>query len=203
MGIEWRGAARLATSMTSAAAGIGFDAARERLGRERFGLSLPRTPEQLARPELLSELLGAPVRAASLPGEQFESSNCQNFLVTVDLGAGERSIYAKIPARELAPRVFANAIGFWALECTFCRQVASQVPVRVPQVLGVAQRGSRFVLLLENVRELPGARLFENRDMAAGTTPEQARRCLAAFAELHAAFQGWDAARRDALLPLA
>ena len=152
---------------------------------------------------MLHALLDTEVRAARLPGERFESSNCQNFLVEVEDGAGHvRSIYAKLPARELAPRVFANALGFWALECTFCRDVAPHVPVRVPEVFAVERRGSRFVLLLENVRELPGSRLFENRDMAAGTTPDQARRCLTAFAALHAAFHGWDHARRDELLPL-
>jgi hypothetical protein len=59
------------------------------------------------------------------------------------------------------------------------------------------------VLLLENLRELPGARLFINRDMAAGTTPERARLCLSAFAELHAAFHGLQPDRREALLPAA
>jgi hypothetical protein len=39
--------------------------------------------------------------------------------------------------------------------------------------------------------------------MAAGTTPERARMVLSTFAELHAAFHGWDAARREALLPVA
>jgi hypothetical protein len=38
--------------------------------------------------------------------------------------------------------------------------------------------------------------------MAAGTTPERARLCLATFAELHAAFWGWRPAQREALLPL-
>jgi len=58
------------------------------------------------------------------------------------------------------------------------------------------------VLLLENVHDLPGALLFINRDMAAGTTIKRARRVLAMFAELHAGFFGWDESRRDALLPL-
>jgi hypothetical protein len=193
------GTARLAADAARACALIGLDAAREPLGR-----ALPRTPEQLADPVALRSLLGRDVTTARLTGDRFESSNCQNFLVEVASADGTtQSLYAKLPAREMAPRIFANALGFWALECTFCRDIAAQVPVRVPKVHAVAQRGSRFVLLLENVRDLPEARMFENRDMAAGTTPEQARRCLTAFAELHAAFQGWDAARREQLLPLA
>jgi len=58
------------------------------------------------------------------------------------------------------------------------------------------------VLLLENVNELPGVRLFVNRDMAAGTTPERARMCLETFATLHAAFWDLDATQRDRLLPM-
>ena len=81
--------------------------------------------------------------------------------------------------------------------------VAPRVPIRVPRVYAVAQRGSRFVLLLENLRELPGVRLFINRDMAAGTTPERARLCLSAFAEMHAYFYGFRPEQREALLPIA
>ncbi len=81
--------------------------------------------------------------------------------------------------------------------------MAPHVPIRVPRVPAAARRGARFVLLLENLRELPGARLFLDRDMAAGTTPERARLCLSALAELHAAFHGLARDRRDALLPTA
>ena len=180
--------------------------------REPFGMALPRTPEQLARPAVLDALLREReptlprVAAARLPGVDFESSNCRNFLVELDYeGDGEapRSLYAKLPGASLATRLFAGALGFWALECLFCERVARHVPIRVPRVHGVARRGSRFVLLLENLRALPGARLFLNRDMAAGTTLERARLCLSAFAELHAGFHGWSTERREALLPLA
>ncbi len=191
------GAVRLGAGVARAFALIAADAFRD-----RFDRGLPRTPELLAQPDVLSLLLGKQVRRASLTGESFESSNCQNFLIEVEFASGDvQSLFAKIPSRELAPRVFANAIGYWALECTFCAQVASQVTVRVPIVHAVAQRGSRFVLLLENIQELPGARLFENKDMAAGTTPEQAKRCIATFAEFHAGFHGWDSVTRERLLP--
>lgn len=149
-------------------------------------------------------LLGRPVRDARLTGVRFDSSNCQNFLVeVVDEDGNARTMYAKLPARELGPRVFANTIGYWKLECAFCARVAPHVSVRVPRVFAVVERGSRFVLLLENVAALPGARMFVNADMAAGTTPEQARRCLTAFAELHAGFHGLNRAERERLLPLA
>jgi hypothetical protein len=112
-----------------------------------------------------------------------------------------RTFYAKLPCEELATRVFANALGFWEVETTFCERMASRFPIRVPRVYAVAQRGARFVLLLENLQELPGVRLFINRDMAAGTTPDRARMCLRTFAELHAAFWGWREEQRQAVLP--
>ena len=102
---------------------------------------------------------------------------------------------------ETWPRAFANTLGFWALECRFCSHVAAEIPIRVPRVYAVAERGARFVLVLENLYEAVDATMFINRDMAAGTTPERAERVLRAFAELHAHFYDWSATDREALLP--
>ena len=206
MSSPWYGGLALGASTARAASQLLLDVAREPLGA-----ALPRTAEQLAQPDVVNGLLGGalpPVRAVRLPGVDFESSNCRNFLIELEYDTGEaagapRSLYAKLPTHELRTRSFANALGFWALECAFCERVARHVPIRVPRVHAVARRGARFVLLLENLRELPGARLFINRDMAAGTTPERARLCLSAFAELHAAFHGLRPDRREALLPAA
>jgi hypothetical protein len=212
--MKLRGPLALASSIARAAAQLALDGARGPLG-----LSLPRTPEALTRAGTADALLrgcaptGAPllprVASARLPGVDFESSNCRNFLIELDYAesgadaSAPRTLYAKLPTDSLATRLFAGALGFWALECTFCERVAARVPIRVPRVYAVARRGARFVLLLENLRESPGVRLFNNRDMAAGTTPERARLCLSAFAELHAAFHGWSPERREALLPIA
>ena len=189
---------------------------------EGLGLALPRTPQQLARPEVVGKLLGsgapagaprlAPVRAVHLPGVDFESSNCTNFLIDVEFEVGRgggttrtrplpMSFYVKLPCSELGTRAFANAVGFWEVEAAFCERIASRVPIRVPHVYAVAHRGARFVLLLENLQELPGAKLFINRDMAAGTTPDRAQMCLRTLAELHVAFWGWTDAQREAVLP--
>ncbi len=181
---------------------------------EGAGRGLPRTAVQLARAEVVNGLVrdhtppGAvalpPVGRVGLPGVEFESSNCTNFLVELegDAPSGEalpKTAYVKMPCAELATRVFANAVGFWEVEATFCERIAAQVPIRVPRVYAVARRGARFVLLLENLHELPGVRLFINRDMAAGTTLDRARMCLRTFAELHAAFWGWT--RRSSARP--
>jgi hypothetical protein len=207
--MELRGGLALGSSTALAVSKILLDAVRE-----PFRGALPRTAEQLARPEVIEGLLrehapaGAPatprVHSVRLPGVDFESSNCRNFLIEVDCEDGaSRSLYAKLPCAALRTRAFANALGFWALECAFCERVAAHVPIRVPRVYAVAQRGARFVLLLENLREVPGVKLFINRDMAAGTTPDRARLCLSAFAELHAAFHGFQQQRREVLLPVA
>lgn len=176
---------------------------------EARGVALPRTAEQLAQPAVLNTLLAPTlprVRAARLPGVTFESSNCTNFLLEVELDTDDhadlpRTLYAKLPSLELATRAFANAVGFWEAEVTFCQALAAHVPVRTPRVFAAARRGARFVLLLENLHEQPDVRLFLNRDMAAGTTPERSRRCLDTFAALHAAYWGLPHAERERLLP--
>ena len=205
------GRARLAGAAAGALGRIAADRVRE-----PFGGALPRTPEQLARPDPVDALLrGSPPAAGTLPrvrsvervGGLLPSSNCTNFVVRLGYespqadGAPE-TLYVKMPCPELATRVFGNAIGFWEIECWFCERLAHRVPIRVPRVHAVARQGARFVLLLENLTEIPGVRLFVNRDMAEGTSVERARRCLSTFAELHAAF--WDAspAEREELLPL-
>ena len=185
---------------------------------EGLGRALPRTAEQLARPDVVNALIREHtpvdetplprVRAVHLPGIDLEISNCQNFLIEIEFdsqGATSeplpKTAYVKLPCAELGTRAFANAVGFWEVEAAFCERVASRVPIRVPRVYAVARRGARFVLLLENLHEVPGAKLFINRDMAAGTTPERARMCLRTFADLHAAFWGWSKEQREALLP--
>ena len=204
------GGAKLATRTTRALAKIAGDAVGD-----LFGASLPVTKETLATPAALDALFreaapegGAPlpkVISSSLPGVDFESSNCVNFLIDLEFAeTGDdlpKTVYAKLPCEEIGTRSFANTLGFWSLETLFCQKIAHHIPIRVPRVYAATERGARFVLLLENLHEIPGAELFINRDMAAGTTPERAERVLRSFAEMHAHFWGWSEARREALLP--
>jgi hypothetical protein len=215
--VQARGALALVGRSASALLRIGAD----RLA-EVGGVGLPRTPAQLAHPDVVNELLRAhapdagealpPVESVRLAGVEFESSNCRNFLIDVEFGTPSRrppkppeplpaTLYAKMPCAELPTRVFGNSVGFWPLECSFCERVAHRVPIRVPRVYAAARRGSRFVLLLENLHERAGTRLFVNRDMAAGATLECARRCIETLAELHAAFWGFSREQREELLP--
>jgi hypothetical protein len=209
---QWIGGSKLAARTAGSFAQIAADAVGD-----WFGLSLPRTKQDIAQPEVINRLVarhtppGAtplpPVVAVRLPGVDFESSNCINFLVELDFAEGAsaeplpRTVYVKLPCEELTTRSFANTLGFWPLECTFCERVAQHIPIRVPRVYAAAQRGARFVLLLENLHEIPGVELFINRDMAAGTTPERAARVLRSFAEMHAHFWDWPAHEREKLLP--
>lgn len=220
MSNQWIGAARLASQSAANLVKIGTDRVAEALGG-----ALPRTREQIATPLAVNRLLESyppeaqrtlpPVRSVRLPGVDFESSNCTNFLIELefesgDLAAGSitdsaelpKTAYVKIPCDEITTRVFGNTIGFWPLEVAFCQRVAHHIPIRVPRVYAAAQKGARFVLLLENLHEIPGVQLFINRDMAAGTTPERAERVLRAFAQMHAKFWGSNEAEREALLPL-
>jgi aminoglycoside/choline kinase family phosphotransferase len=208
----WKGDLQLATRTVGSLLQIGADAASETLGS-----ALPRNAAQIAQPDVINELVKRhtppgekplpAVRSVRLPGIEFESSNCKNFLVELEFEGYNaetdlpRTAYVKLPCDELATRSFANTLGFWALEFTFCERVAQRLPIRVPRVYACAQRGARFVLLLENLHELPGAKLFINRDMALGTTPERAARVLRSFARLHAAFWNWSSAEREKLLP--
>lgn len=207
-------------TLGAGAIGAAARIAADRL-QEAFGDGLPRTPEQLVERDVLDAMLQthAPeggarlprLRSARLGDVRFESSNCTNFLIEplFESSAREdaarplpRTLYAKLPCRDLATRIFANAVGFWDTEVAFCRNLAARVPIRVPRVHAVAQQGSRFVLLLENLHDLEGTVLFINRDMARGTTIERARRVVEAFAALHAPFWDLPPARREALLPM-
>lgn len=209
-----KGSAQLAIRTLGSFAQLAKDHLDERAGR-----ALPITREQIADPSVINGLLDRfapggkrtlpPVRAVRLPGVDFESSNCINFLIEVDFETGSeparetlpKTIYVKIPCEERGTRSFAHTLGFWSLETTFCARAAQSVPIRLPRVYAAAEQGARFVLLLENLHETAGMKLFINRDMAAGTTTERAERVLETFAELHAHFWDWSAADREALLP--
>ncbi len=115
----WRGGVQLSTRTANSFLKIALDAGNEIVGR-----SLPRTPEQISRPEVINELLerkspaGQPalprVATARLPGIEFESSNCRNFLVELEFEKAAaqsglpRTVYVKLPCESLTTRAFAN-----------------------------------------------------------------------------------------------
>ena len=211
--MEWQGRFALGLRISGAMARMVADRAEEGRGR-----ALPRTSQQIVDLDVLNGLIAEhaesntsgvaplpPIASAWLPGVEFESSNCTNFLIEVEFEGSPqglpRTLYVKLPCSEIATRAFANAVGFWEVETTFCQRVASKLPIRVPRVHAAVMQGTRFVLILENLYETPGTQLFNNRDMAAGTTLDRAKMCLQTLAELHAGFWNWSESDRDALLP--
>jgi len=188
---------------------LGFDAVAE-----RFGGALPLYPETVANPQKLNQLLreygtnlaaGAEVESVDLLDIKSISSNCNNSVIRLAPSASSSdlpsALFVKLPSAQLRTRLFCNLLGIWSNECHFYRHVASRVPFRVPQPYVVADRGSRFVLVLEDLHAGGNLQLFTNPDMIAGTSIEQAKWCLSAFASLHATFHGLDAEERASILP--
>jgi hypothetical protein len=150
------------------------------------------------------------------------SSNCKNVVIALEhdvdhdhnhdhdhegQSSGESSpplpcsAFLKLPAPELLTRVFCNVIRVWELECHFYREVASRVPFRVPRAYAVAHKGTRFVMLLENLHDDPQVSLHTNSDMLQGPSIAKVERCLATLAKLHASFTGLSPHERQSLLP--
>jgi len=191
---------------------IGVDAAVWPLGR-----SLPLSPRRLTNPATFARLLPDPGRGAAhralpeavVPTDiESPSSNCRNTIFEVAWGDEvrdadlPRTVFVKQPCADLPTRLFANVIGFWEIECAFCRNLAATVPIATPRIHAVAQRRSRFVIVMENLRERPGTRLFVNRNLLDGADVELARRCLRTLARLHAAFVDLTSGGRERALPI-
>jgi hypothetical protein len=111
------------------------------------------------------------------------------------------TLFVKLPSAQLWTRLFCNLLGIWSNECHFYRSAASRVPIGVPQAYVVADQGSRFVLILEDLHAAGDLRLFTNPDMIEGASVERAKQCLSTFAALHAAFDDLTANERAAILP--
>ncbi len=83
------------------------------------------------------------------------SSNCQNSALRLSWAnprQGNRlpsSVFVKQPSADLSIRVFANLIGFWTIECAFCRNLSSQMPIETPHIHAVREQRSRFLLVVE------------------------------------------------------
>ena len=185
---------------------IGYDAVAEPLGG-----ALPLFPESVARPDVFNRLLkehgtalaaAAEVLSVELLDIKSISSNCSNAVIRVESGSTLPStLFVKLPSAQLWTRLFCNLLGIWSNECHFYRSAASRVPIRVPQAYVVADQGSRFVLILEDLNAADDLRLFTNPDMIEGASVERAKQCLSTFAALHAAFDGLTAVERAAILP--
>ncbi len=184
-----------------------------------FGGALPLTPEPFTEPRSFDALMrdaGVSPWPADKPPERIRrtpreapSSNCRNSVLALDWGAGSHdddrpdSVFVKQPSPDRATRVFANLIGFWKIECAVGKHLSTRLPIDSPTIWAVDERRSRFVIVMEDLAARPGTRLFVNRALTEGIDVELARRCVRTLARLHAGFEGWPAAEREAALPLA
>jgi hypothetical protein len=182
------------------------------------GRALPLAPAELTDPAAFQELLRQGGCAADVLPQRLRSvhtsrhhspsSNCRNTIFQLtwqETASGPHaphSLFVKQPCADLSTRLFANLIGFWEIECAFCRSLAAKVPIAVPRIYAVAQRRSRFAIVMENLLERPDTRLFVNRHLLEGIDLDRATRCLRTLARLHAGFSGTSAAARERALPL-
>jgi hypothetical protein len=199
---------RLAGRVIAGSNRLGFDAVAEHLGG-----ALPLYPMSVATTETLGRLLreqgtdlaaGADLASVELLDIKSISSNCNNAIVRIVPSEGSAelpsTLFIKLPSAQIWARLFCNLLGIWSNECQFYLHVAPSVPIRVPKAYAVADQGSRFVLVLEDLNAAGDLQLFTNPDMIAGASVEQARRCLSTFASLHAAFHGLGSDERAAIL---
>jgi hypothetical protein len=180
------------------------------------GRSLPFTADKVTEPAYLSGLintygvqaLDGPANITGVHRQDIPSvsSNCHNLVLSIEQG-GEAplppSLFLKLPMESLGTRWFFSIIDSWRLESHFFRRVAGDVPLRTPITYATHFQGTRFFLLQENLHEDPAVELFTNPDMLAGPSLELVRRCVDAFARLHAHHYDLDAPAREAILPLA
>lgn len=190
--------------------GLSIDACKDLLG-----IAMPYTADQAVTPAVLSDWLNRyrveplsavvniqGVRILNIPSI---SSNCNNVVVEVDqLGDPvlPKSLFIKLPMASLTTRWFFSVIGSWQLESLFFKSVAHAVPLRTPITYATAFRGSRFFLIQENLHEDPEVQLFTNPDMLEGPSLELVRKCLDAFACLHACHYDLSEGEREAILPM-
>ena len=181
--------------------------------------ALPLSDEAVATPAYLNQLFSQfglgdyrslpKICAASLLDIQSISSNCNNRVLELkydavcDRAPPPATMFLKMPVASLTTRLFMNVIMSWRLECQFYRNVAPRLPIRTPNAYAMANRGSRFIMLMENLYADPGVVLHTNPEMLQGPSLETTRRCLQTLARIHAEFHNISAAEREQLLPTA
>ena len=202
--------ARLALLAAVRGFGLFVDACKDLLD-----MAMPYSADQAVTPSVLSDWLNryrvepvsgvvsiSDVKILNIPSV---SSNCNNVVVEIEQ-LGEpllpQSLFIKLPMASLSTRWFFSVIGSWQLESLFFKSVAHTVPLRTPITYATKSQGSRFFLIQENLHQDPDVQLFTNPDMLQGPSLDLVRRCLDAFARLHACHYDLSASEREAILPM-
>lgn len=176
---------------------------------------LPLLPEDVVEPHFLNQLLQqygianyqslTGIAAAKLLDIQSISSNCDNRVIELEYAVGStpgpKTMFLKMPVQSLATRVFMGTIMSWELECEFYRRVAPLLPIRTPMPYAMANRGSRMIMLMENLHEDESVTLHTNPQMLQGPDMNTVKRCLGTLASIHAEFHDIEPRRRESLLP--
>lgn len=178
------------------------------------GRAMPFRADEVCRPGTLTRLINehalpgvaAPVNITAVHRQDVPSvsSNCHNLVLTLEQASEPRlpdSVFVKLPMESLATRWFFSVINAWRLESHVFRHVAQDLPLRTPFTYATGWKGTRFFLVQENLRADPSVQLFTNPDMMAGPSMELVRRCLDAFARLHARHYDLDRVAQERLLP--
>jgi aminoglycoside/choline kinase family phosphotransferase len=176
--------------------------------------ALPLSDERVATPAFLNQLFSDygvgdyqrldNICEARLLDVQSISSNCNNRVMALEYegdSSAPATMFLKMPVQSLTTRLFLNVIMSWQLECQFYRSVAPLLPVRTPRAYALANKGSRFIMLMENLHEDPGVVLHTNPEMIQGASMDTVKRCLHTLARIHAEFHDISRAEQERLLP--
>ncbi len=101
-------------------------------------------------------------------------------------GSGPATVIAKCPTTVEENLGLVLAMGFYVREVSFYREVASQVPIRVPKLYhaDMSETSVPFVLIIE---DMVGA---STPDQVAGISVEEAEKIIASIVPLHAQYWG-------------
>ena len=145
-------------------------------------------------PEWLSGALGREVRAVTVLDQH--SGTTGRARVEVEYAttrdAGPETVFVKLAPFDAQQRAFVDQVGLGLAEARFYREIAAEVPVRVPQAYHSDwDDDGRYVMVLEDL-SASGCRFPRPRDEDIGTT---AGRIVEELAALHAHF--WADPRLD------
>ena len=139
--------------------------------------------------EWFTSALGAHVTRADVVDRHSGTTGRVKVALSGAASVPER-VFVKLPPFDAEQRVFVNEVGMGVTEARFFREVASEVPVRVPRPLHAAFDGDdRYVMVLEDL-EASGCR-FPRREDA--DIEHRTRDIVDELARLHARY--WESAR--------
>jgi hypothetical protein len=141
-----------------------------------------------ADPSWLTRVLGTEVAAVEVVDAHSGTTGRARLALSYpDGGDGPRVVFLKLAPFDESQRRFVDTVGLGVAEARFYRDVAPEVPVRVPEVFHAAVSDDRrYVMLLEDL-EATGCRFPSTRDPDVADTIAAVIEGLAA---LHIAYWG-------------